>query len=183
MNIAHQQYRAPTWMTSPDCRVELGRRRVAPSNGRRIIAVIAMVSGVFFGGGGPSSAMDSCSQLRFHDNVWIGVSLASQKPQNVTVTEDGKASVTVSWDIHDDFPTDVLTGFCVKKTHAEHNFEAEMCPPRPTETSTLITSCFGRTTENLPDCLMGTVNFRVKLTTNCGLQHPYSDAVSYDFQW
>ena len=128
-------------------------------------------------------AVDSCTQLRNPDNVWIGVPLASQKPQGVTVAPKGRASVTVSWDIHPDFPTDVLTGFCVKRTHIHHGLDSENCSPRPTTTSALMVPCFDHDLEHLPECLRGTVNINVKLTTNCGIGHPYSDSVSHDFQW
>ena len=127
--------------------------------------------------------MTGCAGLVEPDNVWVGVSLASQKPQNVTVTAAGRASVTVSWEIHADFPTEVLTGFCVKMSHSSHGLEHEICPPRPTTTSALMTPCFDHDLEHLPGCLRGTVNFHVKLKTDCGVEHPYSDSVSYDFQW
>ena len=130
---------------------------------------------LFVGGGAPALAND-CILLLESDNVWFTpVPEASRKPANVTVSLMNAAGTgfNIDWDIPSDFPTSVLRGHCVEQTHPVKGRHEENCL-RSNQTHAIESICFRG---GGIYCYGGTHRFRVRLTTNCDVTLPWSDAV------
>lgn len=106
----------------------------------------------------------------------------SRKPGDLDVQSPAppNAGFNISWSIPDDMPTDVLTGHCVHKHHVDTGTEYEVCNYAwPKATSTGWDSCYGEIPNR--NCYRGVHRLKVKFTTNCSTEMPYSDSSDYTY--
>ena len=107
----------------------------------------------------------------------------SRKPQDLEVRSPAPVpdpGFNISWSIPADMPRDVLTGHCVHKRHVETGSEQPACNSVwPQSTATGWTNCYGEYPDDV--CYRGVHRLKVKFTTNCGIEMPYSDSVDYTY--
>ena len=107
---------------------------------------------------------------------------ASRKPTILEVLSPAPpAGFNISWSIPDAMPRDVLTGHCVHKTHVDTGSEERACNTAwPQATAIGWNSCYHDSSGDLT-CYGGVHRLKVKFTTNCGIELPYSDSVDYTY--
>ena len=167
-------------------------------------AALLFAAAVFFGGAGaPLSvatavATDDCSMLTQEPSRRRGhtgsqpLSNAKRTPQNVTAACNARrhiagnfyiaAEASVEWDVHSDFPTALRSGYCIEHTH-DSGGVSEWCnesDAAASRTESRFKPC------HLDDqggatCGEGTSEFRVKLTTSCDVELPWSSTASCSF--
>ena len=108
----------------------------------------------------------------------------SRKPQDLDVRSPAPVpdpGFNISWSIPDAMPRDVLTGHCVHKTHVDTGSEERACNTAwPQATAIGWNSCYHDSSGDLA-CYGGVHRLKVKFTTNCGIELPYSDSVDYTY--
>lgn len=144
----------------------------------------ACLLALFFAGGNAPALATDCIRLFVSDNVFAPqIPEASRKPTNVRVSQGAAGFLfTVTWGVASDFPTSVLTGFCMEQSHADSGDEDEDCRSTPDARSVLANNCYpnpvGAFSSN--HCHRGTHSFRVRLSTSCDKDLPWSDAVEIE---
>lgn len=135
------------------------------------------------GGGSPAAASDSCNQLQgmaignaMNNAGGGGRPMYSLAPENVDVQLAGNAPVTVSWTIPSGLPRDVLTGFCVNQT-LQDALIREICIAERGRTAAYLANCVQQ-----GQCSPGSHSFKVRLTTSCDFDLPWSESVSVDLR-
>ena len=152
-----------------------------------------MTLALCFGGGGDrplvatAVAQDDCNRLTNSPGRrgWTGAQplpLASRMPQNVRAECYGGQlgnsgyGVRVSWDLALSFPQGLLSGHCLQHSHAT-GAQIETCSSGTSQTVT-AGICFGGTSCHTS----GAHYVRVKLTTSCDVDLPWSDTASCTHQ-
>ena len=148
------------------------------------LAAAAGVLALLFAGGNAPALANGCLRLAESDNVFFPpVPEASRKPQNLSVSQNASGTLfTVTWEVASDFPTDVLTGFCMKQTHPDSGDEEEEdCRDLPDARQVQANNCYPDPVGNfsMEHCYGGTHKFRVNLTTSCDQELP-SDTVEIE---
>ena len=162
---------------------------------------LLFAAAVFFGGGdAPLSvatavAADDCTALTqtpSRRRGYIGaqpLSIASRTPENVSATcnarrqgGDGYSEspyISVSWDIPSEFPRSLLSGYCILLSHDVLG-ESEQCTESASETTSRMNPC-RYDANRVWTCHEGTFYLRVRLTTSCDVDLPWSsgDTCSY----
>lgn len=145
---------------------------------KRLAANLAAASALLLAAASQPALADGAGCLRLNGGaVAQPVPEASRKPRNLAVTlADSRGNFDVTWDIPGDMPREVLTGHCLRQRHVETGSEKTVCDRNsPTRTLAGSTPCYaagGATT-----CYRGVHSVKVKFTTNCNADMPYSDAV------
>ena len=166
----------------------------------KIAAGVGCAAILLAGGDAPLSvaaavASDDCTALTqtpSRRRGWTGarpLSLATRTPQNLRVfcrTSYNKEELPylfAYWDIASAFPRSLLTGHCARTTH-ESGRQMEWCyePGRPlTDVHYAITACFNITSGERKgelDCPGGAFEMRIRLTTRCNVNLPWSPPAS-----
>ena len=107
---------------------------------------------------------------------------ASRKPTILEVQSSAApGGFNISWSIPDTMPRDVLTGHCVHKHHVETGSEGQACNSVwPQATVIGWNNCYRDSSGDLT-CYRGVHRLKVKFTTNCGVELPYSDSVDHTY--
>ena len=146
---------------------------------KRLAATVAAASALLLAAPAFQPALaDGGGCLRFNGGaVAQPVPEASRKPRNLAVTlADSRGNFDVTWDIPGDMPRDVLTGHCLRQRHVETGSEKTVCNRNsPTRTLVGSTPCYAAAGGLA--CYRGVHSVKVKFTTDCNVDMPYSDAV------